>query len=48
MAVSMTCEECLKVKRCKMYSTGSDGKLTAYLCAVCARKLESGGLKKGA
>lgn len=36
MSVSRPCEECSKVKRCKLYG---DNARHAYLCGPCAREL---------
>lgn len=37
MAVSRTCDECLKIKRCRLYRR--DDGLLCYLCRRCARVL---------
>lgn len=38
MSVSRRCEECGKVKRCRMHVVG-ENKTIAYVCAPCARRL---------
>lgn len=37
MAVSMRCEQCFQVKRCKLYL--DQDQATVYLCRPCAREL---------